>query len=158
MPILEEPGISREFLIRHTRLMLASYYNWTGKVLWPEDKADEDLVNEVYEAPFVLCSTGPQKDPILNYGNAQALKLWEMDWTTFTHTLGSATAESQERAAREKFLKTVKDQGFIDNYQGIRISKSGRRFEIKKATVWNLIDPQGRFAGQAATFSEWKVL
>ncbi len=55
-------------------------------------------------------------------------------------------------------LEAVTRHGFIDNYAGIRISKSGRRFEIFRATVWNLVSKAGEPCGQAATFSEWKFL
>ena len=60
--------------------------------------------------------------------------------------------------AREKFLETVKRQGYIDDYRGIRVSNKGRRFEIQKATVWNLLDGQGHYAGQAASFTLWKAM
>lgn len=149
---------SRAFLVHQTRLMLSSYRKLTGKVLWPEDRPDEVLIKEVFEAPFVLCSAGAERDPVLNYGNAQALKLWEMDWKTLTSTPGRHTAEAPERGAREEFLRTVKEKGYIDNYSGIRVSSTGRRFEIKNATVWNLLDSQGRYAGQAATFNSWSFL
>lgn len=155
--MISDPFIltDKEFLVSQTRLMLSSYRRLTGKILWPENPSDESLVREVFNAPFVLCSAGPEPDPVLNYGNAQALKLWEMDWNTLTRTPGRHTAEAPERGAREAFLRTVKEKGFIDNYSGIRISSTGRRFEIKNATVWNLLDPQGRYAGQAASFSSW---
>lgn len=154
------PGVTAtdSFLARQTRLMLSSYRRWTGNTLWPEDKADDILVKEVFNASFVLCSAGPESDPVLNYGNAQALKLWEMDWKTLTSTPGRHTAEAPERGAREQFLRTVKEKGYIDNYSGIRVSSTGRRFEIKNATVWNLLDSQGRYAGQAATFHAWRFL
>ena len=29
---------------------------------------------------------------------------------------------------------------------------------IERATVWNLVDEEGIFRGQAATFAEWKNL
>lgn len=66
------------------------------------------------------------------------------------------TAEAPERSEREKFLKEVTEKGFISNYSGIRISKTGKRFLIKEATVWNLVDETGRLHGQAACFSEWE--
>jgi hypothetical protein len=46
-------------------------------------------------------------------------------------------------------------QGYIDNYQGIRISRTGQRFLIKQAIIWNLTDALGQKCGQAATFSDW---
>lgn len=147
-----------DFLIRQTRLMLSSYRHWTGKYLWREDLPGEMLAREVFFAPFVLCSTGPEADPVLNYGNRNALALWEMDWKTFTRTPGRCTAEPMEREARQRFLDTVSQKGIVTDYKGVRISSRGRRFEILQASVWNLIDENGRFAGQAASFSNWKEL
>ena len=48
--------------------------------------------------------------------------------------------------------------GFIDDYAGIRISKTGRRFRIAQATVWNLLDERGIYSGQAAMFLRWEFL
>jgi len=52
----------------------------------------------------------------------------------------------------------VRENGFIDDYSGIRISSTGRRFHIRQAIVWNVLDEDGRYAGQAATFSSWEFL
>jgi hypothetical protein len=48
--------------------------------------------------------------------------------------------------------------GFVDDYRGIRITSSGKRFLIEQAIIWNLINGDGQRVGQAATFSEWKWL
>jgi hypothetical protein len=48
--------------------------------------------------------------------------------------------------------------GYISNYNGIRISSTGKRFEIKSAIVWNVLDEEDRKCGQAATFSEWSYI
>lgn len=152
------PPCPIEELARQTKLILSSYRRLKAKHLWREDLPDPVLAREVFNAPFVLVSSGAEEDPILNYGNQQALKLWEMDWETLTRTPGRNTAEAMEREARDRFLETVKKQGYIDDYRGIRISQNGRRFEIERATVWNLTDELGRYAGQAATFSSWKPL
>ena len=55
-------------------------------------------------------------------------------------------------------LERARTQGYIDNYQGIRISSSGRRFLIEQAIVWNVTDRAGNRRGQAATFSRWTFL
>ena len=146
------------FLLSQTRMMLSSYRHWTGQSLWPEDRNDEILVKEVFNAPFVLCSAGTEEDPVLNYGNQKALDLWEMDWKTLTRTPGRHTAEPMERTERDHFLKTVKEKGYIADYSGVRISSTGRRFKIGRATVWNLLDASGQYAGQAAMFREWKFI
>ena len=110
---------------------------------------------QLFEAPFVVVSHGVQADPILNYGNAAALKLWEMSWEELIQTPSRLTAEPVSQDERARLLAQVAQNGFIDDYQGVRISKSGRRFRIEKAIVWNLIDEAGRYAGQAAMFENW---
>jgi len=50
----------------------------------------------------------------------------------------------------------VARQGYIDDYSGVRIAKSGRRFLIERATVWNLGEVE--YQGQAATFSACRDL
>ena len=41
---------------------------------------------------------------------------------------------------------------------GVRIAKSGRRFRIAQAIVWNLLDEHGARCGQAAMFEHWEFL
>jgi hypothetical protein len=62
------------------------------------------------------------------------------------------------RAEREWMLERARVQGYVDNYRGVRISNSGRRFLVESAIVWSVIDQAGRRQGQAATFSRWTFL
>ena len=101
---------------------------------------------------------GRQDDPILNYGNHAALALWEMNWDELTRTPSRLTAEPLNQEERAKMLQRAGRQGFIDDYQGIRISKSGNRFFVEGAIVWNVVDAHGRHLGQAASFSHWRFL
>jgi hypothetical protein len=117
-----------------------------------------ELSKELFDTPFVLVSHGTQADPILNYGNRAALALWEMSWDEFTRTPSRLTAEAPDREERARLLAAVTAHGFIDDYSGVRISKTGRRFKISDATVWNLISADGTPCGQAATFLHWKFL
>ncbi len=59
---------------------------------------------------------------------------------------------------REQLLDIVRLQGYSDGYKGIRISSSGRRFEIRNAVIWSVVDSAGKYAGQAAMFPEWRFL
>ncbi len=68
------------------------------------------------------------------------------------------SAEPMEREQRARLLEQVKRHGFIDTYSGIRISATGRRFRIRSATVWNVIDVHGAPAGQAVMFRDWEYL
>lgn len=144
--------------INHAVCLARSYRQFTGRELLPGGMDARELARKIYEAPFVVVSHGREADPILNYGNATALALWGMSWNEFTHTPSRLTAEAPLREERARLLAAVTANGFIDDYSGIRISKSGRRFHIAQATVWNLVTETGQPCGQAATFSEWKFL
>ncbi len=151
---LPQPG----FVVPHSLCLVNSFKKWTGADLLPGNFAPADLAEKLFRAPFVLVSHGMQSDPILNYGNRAALELWEMSWDEFVRTPSRLTAEAPRREDRARLLDQVSRQGYIDNYSGIRISKSGRRFEISRAIVWNLLSADGELCGQAASFSEWKYL
>ncbi len=152
-PVWQNPAV-----IEQTQTILRSLKHFTGRNLVPSDHSAETVAKEVYQAPFVLVSHGTGADPILNYGNATAQTLWEMPWEELTRTPSRYTAETPERKERSRLLSAVMENGFIDNYSGTRISKSGRRFRIARATVWNLVTPEGKPAGQAACFSQWEFL
>src|SRR5580658_4027525 len=142
----------------HTLCLARSFKKWTGRDLLPGNFSAAELAEKIFNAPFVVVSHGTQADPILNYGNRAALTLWEISWEEFTRTPSRLTAEAPNREERARLLEAVTRQGFSDNYSGIRISKNGRRFEISRAIVWNLVSEAGEPCGQAATFSEWKFL
>ena len=145
-------------VVSHTQCLVRSYKKWTGQDLFPGDFSPEELSAKLFDAPFVVVSHGTQADPILNYGNRAALALWEMSWDEFTRTPSRLTAEPSKREERAKVMDAVTRQGYFEDYSGIRVSKTGRRFEISRATIWNLISKSGQMQGQAATFSEWKFL
>jgi hypothetical protein len=153
-----EPNERNDYLAEHVQLLLNSFRQLTGRELFePRGSALEDAI-QVWKAPFVVLSHTPVADPIFNYGNRTALKLFEMSWQELTQLPSRYSAESLERSERERLLNTVAKQGYIDHYQGVRIAKSGQRFMIKQAVVWNLIDSKGTYLGQAATFAHWDLL
>lgn len=147
-----------DFVVRHTACLARSFRHWTGRDLLPGFFNPAGLAKNIFHAPFVVVSHGMEADPVLNYGNAVALQLWEMTWEEFTRTPSRLTAEAPNREERARLLDAVTKRGFIDDYSGVRISKSGRRFRIDRATVWNLISEKGEPLGQAAMFSEWDYL
>jgi len=149
-------------VIAQTEIIAGSLKHWTGRELL--ERADQEIgapgefAERVFRARFVLVSHGTEADPVLNYGNQAALVLWEMSWEELTRTPSRLTAEAPNREERARLLAAVTARGFIDDYSGIRISKSGRRFRIAQATVWNLIDQREKYCGQAAMFSRWEIL
>ncbi len=138
--------------------LLNSYQRWLGQELIDRTGTPAEQSRRVFEAPFVVVSHGTQADPILNSANAIALQLWELPLESFLQTPSRLTAEPMHRDERARMLEATRRQGFIDDYQGIRISSTGRRFHLPRATVWNVVDEHGHPAGQAATFREWVFL
>jgi hypothetical protein len=151
--IFQEPVV-----IAHTQIIAQSLKHWTGRELLVGAGSSAELAERIFHAPFVLVSHGTEADPVLNYGNQTALNLWEMTWAELTATPSRLTAEAPNREERARLLAAVTQNGFIDNYSGIRISKNGRRFRIAQATVWNLISATGQPCGQAALFARWEFL
>lgn len=147
-----------DFLLRHVAILCASYTRLTGRELVSAQLTPQQQVEVLDAAPFAVVSHGTQADPIFNYANLTALTLFEMDWPAFTRLPSRLSAEALERSERERLLARVAQDGFVDDYSGVRISASGRRFRIVGATVWNLHDEHGQFYGQAALLSQWRFL
>jgi hypothetical protein len=131
------------------------YRRLTGSLLVPEGSA---LADALWNAPRVIVAHGTEADPVFFYGNRLALELFETDFAAFTAMPSRLSAEPVARVERERLLARVLARGYIDDYAGIRISAKGNRFRIEQATVWNLVDGEGRRHGQAATFAHWQPL
>jgi hypothetical protein len=130
-------------------LIAASYQRLTGhQLVAPAD----DPALALWAAPRVIVAHGTGADPIFFFGNRAALENFEMNFERFTAMPSRLSAEPMLREERQALLDRVARNGFIDNISGIRISATGRRFHIERATVWNLIDEHGSVQGQAATF------
>jgi hypothetical protein len=117
-----------------------------------------EQARRIFHAPFAVLSHDNAADPILNYGNRAVMELFELSWQELTQTPSRLTAAAVHRDERARLLEAVTRHGFIDDYRGVRVSQSGRRFLIENATVWNLLDEAGAPYGQAATFSGWKYV
>lgn len=139
-------------------VLLESFHRWTGHELIERAGSPEDRARALFFAPCVVVSHGTEADPILNYGNKTALELWETDWGLFTRTPSRLTAEPMNRAERERMLARAAARGWIDDYRGVRISMTGRRFLVEHAIVWTVVDDEGTRRGQAATFARWSFL
>lgn len=142
--------------IEHSQLLLDSYRKWLGVELITRVGSPEAEARALFESPFVVVSHGTQADPILNYGNQVALDLWEVDVATLIKTPSRETAQPMHRDERARLLERTARDGYVDDYQGVRISSTGKRFHIARAIVWNLVDANGNLAGQAATFADWE--
>ncbi|GGE40796.1 MEKHLA domain-containing protein [Actibacterium pelagium] len=148
------PAPENGYQADHAQLLLRSYQKCLWRPLLPQCGATFDVAKALFESSAVVLSHNGAADPILTYGNRAALELWEMDWDTLTQMPSRLTAEPEEREARAALLSSIRDNGYIDNYRGIRISATGKRFYIEDAVIWTLTDAAGHPCGQAATFSK----
>ncbi len=148
----------RPEVIARVECLSRSLLRWTGRELIAGVSDATELSRRVFEASFVLVSHGTEADPVLNYGNRAALTLWETTWEVLTQMPSRLTAEAPLRQERARLLAAVMERGFIDDYSGVRVSTTGRRFRITRATVWNLMDENDARCGQAAMFDEWEEI
>lgn len=114
---------------------------------------DDDTVMALWRAPCVIVAHGTEVDPVFFFGNRAALAAFECDAAFFVAMPSRLSAEAPDQAERQALLDRVKSLGYIDDYAGIRISATGKRFSIDRAIVWNLLDHAGVRHGQAATFT-----
>ncbi|CAM5766683.1 MEKHLA domain-containing protein [Labrys miyagiensis] len=138
-----------------TALLDSSFTRLLGAPLIPAGHADR--AGWLYErAPFCVLAHNTAHDPIFIYGNKAVQRCFEYDWEELTSLPSRLSAELPNREERQRLLDIVKRQGFISDYSGVRIAKSGRRFVIENAVVWELLDAEGRRQGQAAMFASWR--
>ena len=153
-----QPIWQTDVVLMHAQILARSFKLFTQRDLVPGNLSAAELAQRLFQAQFALLSLGTQVDPVLNYGNRTALTLWEMSWDEFTRMPSRLTAEAPNREERARLLAAVATRGFADDYSGVRISRSGRRFNIARATIWNLLALDGSFFGQAAMFDRWEFL
>ena len=147
-----------ESLIRHSQNILNSFKHWTGHSLLEASGSSALDAQALFEAPFPVFSHGIEADPIYNYGNQKALELWELDWEQLIQMPSRYSAEPMEQAERLGLLNKVKAKNYVTNGQGVRISRTGKRYMVSDFTVWNLLNEENNYCGQAATFSQWMLI
>jgi len=145
-------------VIRHSRLLADTFAGWSGRPLLAGGGDDRELARALYHAPFALLSHGTQNDPLFNYGNLVAQRLWELGWERLVGLPSRRSAEPEVRVDRARALEEALREGWMEGYVGVRVSRSGRRFRIEDGIIWNLLDSNGRLHGQAATFARWVFL
>lgn len=144
--------------VRQSQIILDSFERLLCRPLIARTQDAVRDAEALWQAPFAVLSHGTEVDPILNYGNAVTLQLWQMPLAQMLATPSRLTAEPMAREARDKLMSEVLRTGFMTGYSGVRIAATGRRFRIENVTIWNLAQPDGSFAGQAAMFDKWSDL
>lgn len=155
---MNEPCAANGWQAEHADLLLRCHRHWTGRALIDPGLPPQEAARALYHAAFVVLSHDTAADPRFTYANLTAQRLFELPWAEIVGLPSRYSAEPMLREERERLLERVAEHGFIDDYSGIRIAKSGLRFSIGAATVWNLFDEQGNPTGQAASFGDWQYL
>ena len=155
---MDYPTEENNFLVEHVRDIGNSYRHLLLKELIPDIQDDGEFARQLFHAPFAVVSHDTAGDPVFNYANLKALELFELSWENFTRLPSRLSAEPVNQAERERLLAEVTEKGYIDHYEGVRVSSTGKRFLIRNAVVWNLLDKQQRYKGQAAWFDQWTFL
>jgi hypothetical protein len=144
---MDQPAPANDFQSAFVTRVAESFVRVTGGNIGLDPAAPG---RSAWGGDFALLCHTPQA--ILMYANRFALGLWEMDWETMLVTPSRETAPEEDRATRAALLDEVARNGFIRNYTGRRVSRSGRLFLIENATVWTLRDELGAAFGTGAFF------
>jgi hypothetical protein len=151
------PSPSNDYHREHILIMLENLKRWANYDLIAEYGFSlERLGAEIFNADFYLLSHNTAPDPVLTYGNQQVLDRWEVSWEELTTMHSRETAKPIDRAERSMLMAQVKAHNYISGYSGVRVSKTGKEFQISDGVVWNLFTSDGDFYGQAAWFKSVK--
>jgi PAS domain S-box-containing protein len=107
------------------------------------------------DAPFGVLAHDGAPDPLFVYANATALQMFEYSWDEMVGMPSRLSAPAADRGERDALMTGVLLRGYTNDYRGRRVTRSGRRFWIEDATVWNIVDHEGVFRGQAALIRAW---
>jgi MEKHLA domain len=153
--MLTIPNADNNYHREHVLLLFQNLKRWTGLDLIDKYGFSLDKLGEqVFNADFYLLSHDRAPDPILTYGNQQALKQWEVSWEELTTMHSRETAKPVDRVERAAMMARVKADNYINGYSGVRVSKTGKEFIISNGIVWNIFTANGDLYGQAAWFKE----
>lgn len=155
--LLGKPYLKDTFT-SYLKRVLHSYKYWTGKDLTEVPFGSNNISDKIFNASFVLASHDNSTDPKFKYGNKKALDLWELSWNEFINMPSKKTAEDIFQNERKRLLEEVYKNGYSTNYKGIRVSSTGKRFEILDAILWNVLDKNNKLIGQAVKFDRWKFI
>jgi len=154
----DEPSPANHFQAENANLIVSSHLHLLQRELLPTTPYAVELARALYHAPFVVLAHDTAPDPVFFYVNLTAQSLFEMSWQDMVQLPSRHSAEPLQREERQRLLDCVRRQGYIDDYAGVRISATGKRFRIARASVWNLLDASGECVGQAASFSAWEAV
>ena len=148
-------------VIMQNLLLIESYYRKVGKPLFEQEVEISDVAQVLWDCPYpVLAHDAATEDPgpIFVYANKAGLDLFEAEWE---HLIGTPSTKSAEpitdiQEDRAAALASAMQNGYIDDYEGNRISFKGTKFRISGATLFNVEAPSGERVGQAVVIRGWE--
>jgi len=141
------------------QLLADSHARLLNRPLVPQPMSVPEATEWLYEsAPFAVLAHNTAADPVFIYGNKAAQQRFEYSWDEITQLPSRLSAEAPNREERQQFLARVQRLGYEAGYKGVRVTKSGRRFMIEEATLWQLLDEHGKLHGQAVVIPRTRDL
>ncbi len=113
----------------------------------------QDLARTLYEDGRVILSHEYLDIPRFCFANAKAQEQFGYNWNEFQGMDSRLSAQADDVAAREELLKRAAEEGYIDNYEGVRIRKDKTKFHVTDVILWNVLNEREKVVGQAAIFS-----
>ncbi|MEM7284418.1 MAG: MEKHLA domain-containing protein [Pseudomonadota bacterium] len=150
---MDQPSTSNDFQQMHCHLLKTNFEKLFEEP-FPIQAPIESLGQIVYASSYSVLSHSNAAVPIFTYANLSAQSLWELGWAEITTMPSYQSAREDSQRDRAELLTKVQQDGCSKSYSGVRISSSGKRFEIKNVYVWNLYQDEA-YVGQAALFNEW---
>jgi hypothetical protein len=123
-------------LLTHLEIIKNSYTLLTRREL--PLSLDASLIGAFDKCPFPIASHDNSSEPLFK--------------RTLNEMMGlpsRASALPVDQDERSKILEQVTQYGFIEHYQGKRVASDQSIFYIQDATVWNLLDIEKKYYGQA---------
>ena len=134
-------------LLTHLEIIKNSYTLLTRREL--PLSLDASLIRAFDKCPFPIASHDNSSEPLFNYANHAALNLFKRTLNEMMGLPSKASALPVDQDERSKILEQVTQYGFIEHYQGKRVASDQSIFYIQDATVWNLLDQEKKYYGQA---------
>ena len=147
----EAPGSPRSLGL--TALLLESHQRLFQRPL-VRSNGIRLAAQELFVLDQVVCHDGSE-DPRFLYANRAALQLFNRNWEQMVGMPSRLSASANQRLSRREQLELARRQDKLENYSGVRVNSQGRRFQIRGARIWSLIDQERHYSGQAACFSQW---
>lgn len=155
---MKYPSAENGFYKGQAEIIIRSYRKLLAIDLIEAKQPVTAVAEALFYAPFAVLSHTVDADPVFNYANLKTLELFGFSWDELIGLPSRFSAEPGCQTDRDRLLKEVNQNGFIENYTGVRLAKMGARFLIKNAVVWNLSDEEGVYVGQAACLKDWEFL